>query len=107
MSPAWSAWTEFGAFALVLTFVTPYLGGYLARVLGDEPGAARPLARVEAVIYRAGRIDPAREMSWLSYLGAVAMFTAVSMAALFALLCTQQWLPLNPQHFPNVPPLLR
>jgi K+-transporting ATPase ATPase A chain len=106
MSPAWSAWTEFGAFAVVLTFVTPYLGGYLARVLGGEPGAARLLAPIETVIYRACRIDPAREMSWLNYLGAVVTFTAVSMAALFVLLCTQQRLPLNPQHFANVPPLL-
>jgi K+-transporting ATPase ATPase A chain len=28
------------------------------------------------------------------------------MAGLFVLLCTQQWLPFNPQHFPNLGPLL-
>jgi K+-transporting ATPase ATPase A chain len=106
MSAATAAWLELGAFVLVLTLITPVLGRYLAAVFGDGahlPGAA---GAVEAGIYRLCRIDPAREMSWTAYLAAVVIFTAVSMAALFALLCTQQWLPLNPQHFANLPPLL-
>jgi len=60
------------------------------------------LGPLEAAIYRLCRVDPASEMSWKTYLAAVVTFTFVSIAALFALLCTQQWLPLNPQHFPNL-----
>ena len=90
------------------TLVTPVLGRYLAAVYGAAvrlPGAAG--ADVEAgILYRLCRIDPAREMSWTAYLTAVVIFTAISMAALFVLLCTQQWLPFNPQHWANLPPLL-
>jgi K+-transporting ATPase ATPase A chain len=107
MSAVTATWLELGAFVVVLTLLTPLLGGYLARMLGDGPPSGRGLAgALESGIYRVCRIDPAREMSWKTYLGAVAVFTVVSMAALFVLLCTQQWLPLNPQHFPNFPPLL-
>jgi K+-transporting ATPase ATPase A chain len=102
-----SAWLEFGGFVLVLTFVTPLLGGYLAAVFASGPHPVRAfLGPLESLIYRLCRIDSAREMSWKTYLGSLVIFSAVSIAALFALLCTQQWLPLNPQHFPNLPPLL-
>ena len=50
--------------------------------------------------------DPTHEMTWSEYLAAVLIFSAVSAAALFALLCTQASLPLNPQHFPNLSPVL-
>jgi K+-transporting ATPase ATPase A chain len=107
MSTLTSAWLELAAFVLILTFVTPVLGGYLATVFGGAPHPVRRvLGPLEAAIYRLCRVDPASEMSWTAYLAAVATFTFVSIAALFALLCTQQWLPLNPQHFPNLPPLL-
>jgi K+-transporting ATPase ATPase A chain len=107
MSTLTSAWLELAAFVLVLTFVTPVLGGYLATVFGGAPHPVRRvLGPLEAAIYRLCRVDPASEMSWTAYLAAVATFTFVSIAALFALLCMQQWLPLNPQHFPNLPPLL-
>jgi K+-transporting ATPase ATPase A chain len=107
MSTLTSAWLELAAFVLVLTFVTPVLGGYLATVFGGAPHPVRRvLGPLEAAIYRLCRVDPASEMSWKTYLAAVVTFTFVSIAALFALLCTQQWLPLNPQHFPNLPPLL-
>lgn len=107
MSAAQAAWGELGFFVVVLTLLTPYLGGYLAAVFGDAPHVVRrTLGALETGIYRACRIDPAQEMSWTAYLSAVVIFTAVSMAALFGLLSTQQWLPLNPQHVANLPPLL-
>jgi K+-transporting ATPase ATPase A chain len=107
MSAETSAWLELGAFVLVLTTITPLLGRYLAAVFGAEPHfAGRLLGPLEALVYRSCRIDPRAEMTWTAYLAAVATFTVVSMAALFALLCTQRWLPLNPQAFPNLPPLL-
>jgi len=37
MSTLTSAWLELAAFVLVLTFVTPVLGGYLATVFGGAP----------------------------------------------------------------------
>jgi K+-transporting ATPase ATPase A chain len=107
MSATAPAWLELSIFVLVLTFLTPMLGRYLALVFGRDASPLRGFpGALESGIYRVCRIDPAHEMSWTAYLSAVVVFTAVSMAALFALLCTQQWLPLNPQHFPNLAPLL-
>jgi len=107
MSAVTAAWVELAIFIVILTLLTPVLGRYLAAVFGDGP---RPLpqvfGRLEGGIYRLCRIDPGQEMSWTAYLAAVAVFTVVSMLALFFLLVTQRWLPLNPQQFPNLPPLL-
>ncbi|HEV3087909.1 MAG TPA: potassium-transporting ATPase subunit KdpA [Candidatus Elarobacter sp.] len=101
------AWIELAAFVVVLTALTPPLGGYMEAVFsGRRTVAHRVLAPLESTVYRLCRIDPEREMRWTTYLAALVAFTAVSTAALFLLLVTQQWLPLNPQHFANLPPLL-
>jgi potassium-transporting ATPase potassium-binding subunit len=101
------AWAELAGFLILLTALTPVLGGYLARVFEGPPrGITRLGLPFEQRLLRICRVDPAHEMSWLEYLAAVLIFSFVSAAALFALLCTQAWLPLNPQHFPNLSPLL-
>ena len=102
-----AAWLELGVLAGVLTLITPALGGYMARVfVSGRTWPQRLLGPLETAIYRLCRIDPDSEMPWTAYLAAVVTFTAVSMAGLFVLLITQQWLPLNPQHFGNLSPLL-
>ena len=102
-----AAWLELGAFVIVLTALTPVLGGYLASVFGDSPHPVRRIfAPLESLLYRICRIDAAREMTWTAYLGAVVLFSIVSALALFALLLVQMALPLNPQHFANLSPLL-
>ena len=104
---ATSAWLELGAFVIVLTLVTPVLGGYLAAVFQGAPHRLKRIIEpIEARVYLLCRIDPAREMTWTGYLASVAMFTAVSIVALGVLLSVQAQLPLNPQHFANMPPLL-
>jgi K+-transporting ATPase ATPase A chain len=102
-----SAWIELAAFVAVLMAVTPLLGGYMAAVFEGPPtGVRRALGGVEASIYRLCRIDPAHEMEWKTYLAAVVTFTVVSGAALGVLLLAQAMLPLNPQHFAGLSPLL-
>ena len=101
------AWAELAGFLILLTALTPVLGGYLARVFEGPPGGITRLGQpFEQWLLRICRVDPAHEMTWWEYLAAVLSFSAVSAAALFALLCTQAWLPLNPQHFANLPPVL-
>jgi K+-transporting ATPase ATPase A chain len=70
MSAAQAAWGELGFFVVVLTLLTPYLGGYLAAVFGRCAAhvVRRTLGTLETGIYRACRIDPAQEMSWTAYL---------------------------------------
>jgi K+-transporting ATPase ATPase A chain len=102
-----AAWSELVAFVVVLTAVTPLLGGYMAAVFEGPPtGVRRGLGGIEAAIYRWCRIDPTHEMQWKTYLAAVVAFTAVSGAALGLLLLAQAVLPLNPQHFAGLSPLL-
>ncbi|MGR4063992.1 MAG: potassium-transporting ATPase subunit KdpA, partial [Vulcanimicrobiaceae bacterium] len=91
-------------FGLVIACVKP-LGAYMARVFEGERTFFSPVfAPVENAIYRVCRIDPHQEMSWMGYLFAVLAFHVVGLAYLYALLRTQQWLPLNPQGFPNLAP---
>jgi len=91
-------------FAVVLACVKP-LGLFMARVFSGERTFLDPVAGpVERAVYRICRIDPRREMSWLTYLFALLAFHVVGFAYLYALLRTQAYLPLNPQHLGNVAP---
>src|SRR6185503_801266 len=55
------------------------------------------------LIYRLCGADCDREMSWRSYALAVLAFGLFSFLFLFALFMLQGVLPLNPQHFRNLP----
>jgi K+-transporting ATPase ATPase A chain len=91
-------------FALVWLCVKP-LGGYMATVFeGGRTWMTPVVGPIERALYRICRIDPAREMSWKGYAFAVLAFSLVGFAYLYALLRTQAFLPLNPQHFGNLAP---
>jgi K+-transporting ATPase ATPase A chain len=91
-------------FALVLVCVKP-LGLFMARVFEGERTFLTPvLGPIERAIYRLCRIDPAQEMPWYTYLFACMAFSLVGLFYLYALLRTQAYLPLNPQHFGNMAP---
>jgi K+-transporting ATPase ATPase A chain len=91
-------------FLIVLACVKP-LGIYMARIyMGERVFLSPVVAPVESVFYKLCRIDPDRQMSWKGYVLAVMGFSLVGFAYLYALLRTQAYLPLNPQHFGNVPP---
>jgi K+-transporting ATPase ATPase A chain len=83
--------------------LTPVVGAYMARVFkGEKTFLSRLLSPLERLIYRVTGVQPDAEMSWLNYLWAVVIFTSVGFLSLFAILMTQQWLPLNPQGLPNL-----
>jgi potassium-transporting ATPase potassium-binding subunit len=92
-------------FFAIFTLLVKPLGGYILRVFAGERTLFSPLFRpIEIALYRLGRIDPHEEMHWTSYACAVLAFGLVSGATMYVLLRTQQWLPLNPQHFGNLAP---
>ena len=87
-----------------LILLTPLLGGFIARVLQGQRTFLSPvLGPVERLIYQLGGIKPQREMTWLAYLGALLAFNFAGGLLTLAQMLTQAWLPLNPQHLPNVP----
>ena len=93
-------WLQIAVFLVVLTALTPLVGGYMARVYSDERVAlTRVLGPLERLLYRAVRTDPRREHDWRSYGRAVIAFSLVSWLALYLILRTQGIHPFNPEGF--------
>ncbi len=93
-------------FLTLLALVKP-LGWYIAAIHQDTiPAAARWLSPIEKMIYSFCAIDKSKEMTWKSYLTALLLFSICGILLIYLLQRIQFWLPLNPQHFSNIPPLL-
>ena len=91
-------------FALVIALTKPF-GDYMWRIFEGQRTLLTPIVKpIENTIFKLCRIDPAAEMSAATYLFAVLAFSLVGVIYLYALLRTQGFLPLNPQHFPNLAP---
>ena len=97
-------WLQLSAFFAALVALTPLLGKFMARVFQGERTFLSPvLAPMERLIYRLSGIDEKREMNWVGYLGALLLFNFAGCLLTLVQMMTQAWLPLNPQHLPNVP----
>jgi len=95
---------QFLVFLAALIALTPLLGKFMARVFQGERTFLSPiLSPLGRLIYKAGGIDEKREMNWLGYLGALLLFNLAGCVLTLVQMMTQAWLPLNPQHLPNVP----
>jgi len=103
MTPAFMA--LIALFLGVLLLCVKPLGLYMANVMEGRPiWPLRLGARFEAVIYRLCGVDPAAEMGWKKYAIALLLFNGLGALTVYLLQRAQQWLPLNPQQFPNVSP---
>ena len=90
-------------YLLLLITITPFFGGYMAKVLSGERHLLTPvLGKVEKFIYLFSGIDSNQQMNWKRYLLSLLSFNLVGLLFLFLLLLTQSWLPLNPQHVGNM-----
>ncbi len=97
-------WLQIVVFFVVLTALTPLLGGYMARVFsGERVVLDRVLGPVERLLYRAMRTDPAKEQDWKGYGRTAIVFSLVSWLALYLILRTQGVHPFNPQGFSSGP----
>ena len=65
-----------------------------------------PLGGIERGLYRLAGVDPAAEQNWLAYAIALLVFNLAGVAFLFAVLELQGVLPLNPQGYGAMEPLL-
>jgi len=93
-------WFQIVLFFVVLTALTPLIGGYMARVFGGERVFLTPvLGPVERLFYRLMRTDPEREQDWKGYARTVIVFNLLSFLALYLILRTQGIHPFNPQGF--------
>jgi K+-transporting ATPase ATPase A chain len=64
------------------------------------------LGPIERLLYRITGVDPNAEMRWTEYGAAMLIFSLATLLFTYVIERTQQWLPLNPQHWPAVEPYL-
>ena len=102
-----TGWMQFGAFGVLITVSTIFLGRYMHRVFftSTAPGDA-VFARVERRIYRMCGIDPAGEQRWSVYALSLLIFSLVGCVVSYAILRLQAHLPLNPDHLGGIKPAL-
>ena len=94
-------WQQTILFFVVLLFLIKPLGTFMASVYQGEWTILSPiLSPCENLLYRLCRVQSADEMDWRRYALAMLLFNFVCFATLFVILLTQQFSPLNPQHFP-------
>lgn len=90
---------------IVLMVVLAYpLGIYIAKVYKEEKTWLDFMAPVERWIYKLCGIDPKEEMSWKSFLKALLTVNVFWFFWGMILLCTQAYLPLNPDGNANQSP---
>ena len=85
-------------YCVILVVLAIPLGSYMGKVMnGERVFLSRLLLPVGNLIYRGLRIDKEEEMDWKKYSVCTAVFSVMSLAVLWAILCFQNLLPLNPQ----------
>src|SRR6476646_2549369 len=93
-------WLQIILFLAVLLALTPLIGGYLARVYGNERVFLTPvLGPLERLMYRVMRADTARGQDWKAYARSLLVFSGLFWLALYLILRTQTLHPWNPQGF--------
>jgi len=97
------AWYALLLFLGVLIALAYPLAMLIAR-LGSATGLTGAAGAIERFLYRLAGIDPAHEMTWPRYAIALLSFNALGILVVYGVQRLQLWLPLNPQHFPNVSP---
>lgn len=84
-------------FVVILTAITPLLGGFIAQVFTGERTFLSPvLGGLESLIYKVAGVDSRREMNWREYALALFAFNGVGLLIVFGGQLMQGILPLNP-----------
>jgi K+-transporting ATPase ATPase A chain len=93
-------WLQIIIFLVVLLALTPLIGGYMARVYGNERVFLTPvLGPVERLFYRAIRADVSRGQDWKAYARSLLVFSGLFWLVLYLILRTQTLHPWNPEGF--------
>ncbi|TCI07469.1 potassium-transporting ATPase subunit KdpA [Dyella soli] len=96
---------QIGIYLVVMLLLIKPLGRYMTHVYADEPNRITRLGGgVEKFIYRACCIKSDEDMGWRRYAITLLVFNLCGVLAVYIFQRTQQWLPLNPQHFPALSP---
>lgn len=91
------------SFIVVTLLLAKPAGAWMYALYARE---SLPLGGIERGLYRLAGVDPAAEQSWSGYATALLVFNLAGIAFLFAVLELQGVLPLNPQGYGAMEPLL-
>ena len=91
-------------FVATLLLAVP-LGKYIANVYAEKKNwSDRIFGPIEKLFFKFSRINPTKEMGWKQHLAALLTINVIwFLWAMFCLL-NQSWLPMNPDHNPNMTP---
>ncbi|HEU4717500.1 MAG TPA: potassium-transporting ATPase subunit KdpA [Bacteroidia bacterium] len=90
-------------FAGAVALAIPY-GKYIAKVYaGERTFLDRVFNPIEKIIFRFLGVDAMKEMTWKQNLKALLTVNIIWFPLTMIILMTQKWLPLNPDHIPNMP----
>ncbi len=102
-----NGWLQIALFFAAIALLAKPMGTYMTLVFTRKHTWLDPvLAPCERLLYRATGIDPEQEMGWTGYLLSVLVFSCMTLVLTYAIERLQHALPLNPQHFANVPAAL-
>ncbi|RQO29870.1 potassium-transporting ATPase subunit KdpA [Taibaiella sp. KBW10] len=81
------------------------IGKYIAKVYAGQKTFLDPVFNpLEKVFFKISRIDPAKGMNWKEHMVALLTINVVWFLLGMLILMCQQWLPMNPDHNPNMSP---
>ena len=87
----------------IAIFLAWYLSKYLSKVMANQPMWGDGLFRwIENPVYRLLGVSPQQQMNWKQYSLAFVVSCIFLAVAILAIFMTQAWLPLNPNHAPNM-----
>ena len=99
-----NGWLQIVVFIAAVLLLAKPMGSYMTRVFERRRTWLDPvLVPAERLLYRATGVDPAEEMPWTRYTGAMLIFSAATLILTYIVERLQHLLPFNPQGLPNVP----
>jgi K+-transporting ATPase ATPase A chain len=102
-----NGWLQIVCFIAIILLLANPVGRYMAAVFERRKTFLDPvLVPCERLLYRLTGINPEQEMRWTEYAICVLVFSAATLVLTYVIERLQQFLPLNPQHFPGVEPTL-
>ncbi len=103
-----NGWLQIAVFFGVILLAAKPMGLYMARVYEGKRTWLDPvLGPIERLLYRLTGVDPATEMRWTEYVGAMLIFSLITLLLTYAVERLQHAIPLwNPQHLAAVEPWL-
>jgi K+-transporting ATPase ATPase A chain len=102
-----NGWLQIVCFIAIILLLANPVGRYMAAVFERRKTFLDPLLLpCERRLYRLTGISPEQEMRWTEYAICMLVFSAATLVLTYVVERLQQFLPLNPQHWPAVEPVL-